>query len=519
MPAGAAFLETVIAADTSPRWLPLLLAPAALLAWIGLFYLVFRTASFARHLGARLNDWRRRHAHVEATIAAVADVDVKEVTDEKRATTKALPRRCHGGQFEDTAFLGLNGWAELGERAKSPGAWLPQGEEAALLEECCFTRCTFAEPLSGVRFRNCSFIRCKFHTELRSVELDECTFKSCSLSWSSLISCKLKFSQFTDNAFSATTFIRCDLYRASFFPPDNTFNDATFTLVSISRTSLDGTSGIDGGSFRPWAADKTLVPGPNVPDLGDIEARERRLRALAEAGRGRALIQEEREQYRDMLEHTGPLTRNIHPTLNGRLAEAAEVWRMLSGVFNDRGEYRDTARAYVHAKRLERRDANPLRKRYLVPPDAQAGEAEGRLGYDGHPEWPMGRLLRGLPGRSYRFAVLLLADALCGFGNAFGRILLWLAALTGLVGLVLKLGGGLRREEVIHTAGGDKVHLVGVNLFEAWEFAVGQLATSPAKEFTLQSTGWAVFAATETLVGVALVGLLGFVLANRIRFA
>jgi Pentapeptide repeats (9 copies) len=457
---------------------------------------------------------------VEATAATTASIAGKSVTKDGQARTTKLPRHCRGEQFVDTAILAINGLAEaeLDGRSENPGAWLPPDRHAALLEECDFTDCTFAQPLSGIRFRRCRFIRCKFHTELRGVELDACTFKGCNLSWSSFLSCKLKFSQFTDNTFSATVFVRCDLYRASFFAPDNTFSDATFTLVSISRTSLDGTSGIDGGSFLPRVADATLVPGPDVPDLDDQEARERRRMALVEAGDRPALVQEDLAEYRNMLEQTGHLTRNIHPTLNGRLAEAAGVWRMLSGVFNERGEYRDAARAYVSAKCLERSDANPLRKRYLLP-RGQASGSGTRLGHDGHPEWPVGRTLSRLPRRTIRFVVLLLADALCGFGDAYGRILIWLGGLTALLGLVLTLGDGLRWERVIRSTAGDKIHLARVDFLEAWEFALGQLATSPAKQFRLQSTGWALAASTETLLGLALVGLLGFVFANRIRFA
>jgi len=465
-----------------------------------------------------LRGWRARHVRVEATAATAASLVNKEVKKAARSTTAELPRHCEGESFEDTAILALDGWAELKAPGENPGAWLPWDTEVALLEECCFTDCTFAQPLSGVRFRRCRFVRCKFHTELRSVELDECTFKSCNLSWSSFVSCKLKFSQFIDNTFSATVFLRCDLYRASFFAPGNTFNDATFTLVSISRTSLDGTSGIDGDSFRPWVADTTLVPGPDVPDLDDRQARERRKRALAEAGHRPALVQEVAAEYRNMLEHTGPLTRSIYPTLNQRLAEAAEVWRMLSGLMNERGVFRDAARAYVFAKRLERKDANPVRKRYLLPRDDEVNDP-GALGSEGELEWPLARTPSGLVRRSYRFGTLLLAGALCGFGNAYGRILIWLGGLTVLLASLLKVGDGLRWERDVHTAAGTTVELVKVNLFEAWEFALGQLATTPPNGFRLQSTGWAVAASTETLLGVALVGLLGFVVANRIRFA
>ncbi len=517
----------MIAASSSPNWLPLVLAPVALLAWVGVFVAIAwieswarSLASRARGLAARVSALRDAYRRVEATTATVRTDTKKEVEKPARAHTIDLFREPPREEYRDTAFNGFDGWAELAEEQRNARGWLPPQAQAALIEGCEFVDCTFAEPLSGVRFHRCSFTHCKFHTELRSSEFDECKFTSCDLSWCSFQCCKLKFSQFTDCGFAASVFMRCDLYRTSFFEPASTFSEVRFALVSVTRASLGATSGIDGDSFSAQSADTSLVPGRDVPELNDQEAKHRRNLALAAVQRAPALIQEDLAEYSDMLVQTGSLTTALYPTLNQRLAEAGGVWRALAGLFEERGEFRDAARAYVRAKRLERRDTNPLRKRFLLP-KPPAHEPPRRPGLDGGPEWPLRRTPSQLGSRLGRYVRLLLADALCGFGDAWARILLWLAALSALLAALLTVFHGLRTERTVPGLPGHPAHVKEVTsgYFEAWEFAVGQLATSPAHEFKPHTIGWELAASVETLVGVALVGLLGFVIANRLRFA
>ncbi len=328
------------------------------------------------------------------------------------------------------------------------------------------------------------------------MEFYACEFVGCNATWSAFESCKIKFSKFTDNTFGCAVFLRCDLYRSSFVRPSSTFSEVSFALVSLNRVSLEGTTGINQRSFCPGTADLSLVPGPDVPNLDDREAKLRREQALAEACCHSPLIQEDELEYRRLLERTDGKTSSLELTMNGRFAEAASVWRMVSGVCTASGVYRDAGWAYVQAKRRERRGANPLRRKFF-----KSG---------GDDAWRSGRR----PDQLGAFVVLMLADALCGFGNAYGRIVLWLGGLSALLGGLLAGFGALTLAK--HTVGKPAPKAC---FLQCWEFAIGQLAASPPKAFVLTSAGWELAASVETLLGIALVGLFGFVVANRIRFA
>jgi hypothetical protein len=412
-------------------------------------------------------------------------------------------RDSSGTSFTNRKFAPFDGWAQLGLRGGTPdtGLWLPSGQQAALVQDCVFTHCVFDRLLTGVRFERCSFVRCHFHLDMRSVDLNMCTFKGCNLSWAAFESCKMKFLRCTDNTFNYSVLLGCDLYRSSFFAPSNTFSESVIALVSLTRASLEGVAGISRRTFRPAPADSPLPPGDDVPDLDPSDAIARREEALTRAHGRRPLIQEDRNEYRQLLVSTRGTTTKRESSLDRRYAEAAEVWRMMSSVLTTRGGYGDAGWAYVWAKRRERQDANPLRKRYLTRTDTYV--------------WQLERRPKQIAHSLGKYVLLLLADALCGFGNAFGRILVWIGGVTVLFACLLAFGGGLDVQEHVH----QHTHPPGATFFQSWEFATGQLATSPPKGFMLTATGWEVGAAIETLFGVALVGLFGFVVANRIRFA
>jgi hypothetical protein len=421
-------------------------------------------------------------------------------------TSIDLPLAADSETFTDSEIAPIDGWPTLGIATDERCArWLPEGRQAALLTNCTFVACTFHGLLTGVRFERCIFEGCRFHLDVRSSEFLECQFASGTMAWAVFSSCKMKFSRFTDNTFAGSIFLRCDLHRSTFSHPTNTFSDAIFALVSISTVSLSGTTGITRASFRPKRAERSLGPGPGAPGLDPQAARQRRDGALAKVDGHYPLIQEDEREYRLLLEQSGALTSNMYSTLERRRSEAADVWRLVSGTLTERGKYRDAAWAYVRAKRRERDDLNPLRKHYVTR-DGETWQ---------HQTLPLHSLHQLRP-----FGALLFADMLCGFGNFFGRVLALLVGLTAAFALALKLGHGLRMTKHVDVAGKVHSHDVVVTSFlRAWAFAFGQLVASPPKDFNPISIGWSVAAAGETLLGVALVGLFGFVVANRIRFA
>src|SRR6185503_3004757 len=132
-----------------------------------------------------------------------------------------------------------------------------------------------------------------------------------------------------------------DLYRID-FRPGNTFPDAELGLVSLSRGDLGGAGELRRCSFGPF--DQGDEPPRPVEDDGPgawtaaARAAVRELRPLV----GHALIQEDPAEYEALLRAT-ELNARFDDALGGRLAEAAENWRMLSAVWMAAGAYDDAA--------------------------------------------------------------------------------------------------------------------------------------------------------------------------------
>jgi hypothetical protein len=434
----------------------------------------------------------------ESAVAAVqpgaTSVGDRAAQPARQLKHRELPRDGAGETFVDCCFEGFDGLPESPFEISDapPVQWLGSLQPAALIADCVFERCHFRGPLSGVRFRRCAFVGCHFHLEVRSVEFDACRFESCHVAWASFEACKMKFSRCVDNTFDYAVFNRCDLYRAAFLAPRNTFSNALLSLVSLTRASLDQSAGISRASFDGADASDEAMPERGMECIDCDEAVARRRNAVRRA-RGRPpLIQEDEQEYQRLLASTLEKTLAMEPTLNGRLGEACEVWRAVSGSFTTNGNYRDAAWAYVLAKRRERRSCKPWRKRYV--------ERDGRWQLKRRPPRPVRE--------SGRYLALAAADLLCGFGNAVSRVLAALVALVLLFAAALSLGHGVAQRS------GRPVHFL-----QALQYAVGQLATSPPKTLALTGVWWEVGAGVETLLGVALVGLFGFVVANRLRFA
>jgi hypothetical protein len=156
-----------------------------------------------------------------------------------------------------------------------------------------------------------------------------------------------------------------------------------------------------------------------------------------------------------------------------RLRRAATIYRRLSGMWSDRGEYGYAGWAYVRARRLEREALRP-------------GGAHG---------WH----------RAGQWAFLVLADATSGFGERVRRVAITALLLVVVPGVVYAATGAIED-------GGRTTHDLGDGLL----FSLGQVTTTAPDRFSAPP-GVELAGAVQTLVGIVLLGLLGFVLGNRIR--
>lgn len=188
-----------------------------------------------------------------------------------------------------------------------------------------------------------------------------------------------------------------------------------------------------------------------------------------------ALVLEDEDAYREFLQPTigdRPPSDDVNAAVEHRLRDAVHLYRLLCGWWTERGKFPDANLAYVHCRRLEREAVGP---RY-----------------------------QGERFRPLMWLWLWLADLLCAFGTDLGRIVLWLLAVALLPGILYALFGG-----VSGTA----------NIGDDLLFSAGQLTGSSPARFAATSSLVEWVRVLQTLLGVGLLGLFGFVLGNKIRYS
>lgn len=381
--------------------------------------------------------------------------------------------------FADPPFEERSGWP----------AWHRNGTPLRELE---FERCRLPANLVGLGFADCKFRRCVFHGYIRSSEFVRCEFEDCRFDHSAIVSTKIKYCRFRRCTFSDAAIYRCDLYRAD-FRPGNTFPDAELGLVSLSRSDLGGAGELRRRSFGPF--DPAAEPPARGDEDDERETWTPAARAAVDELRplvGHAFIQEDPAEYEELLRQTH-LNARLDDALAGRLTEVAENYRMLSAGWMGAGAYDDAGWAYRASRRATRANLAPWRGSAV--PERQV---------------PLRSAEKG-PRRVAKWAALAVAGPLCGFGTRLRGIVAALVALVVGFAILLKLAAAV---EMVGRGGEG-----AASWFDAFRFSVGQLATVPPADLSLSGSGWSLAADLETLIGIALIGLFGFVLANLLRWS
>ncbi len=287
--------------------------------------------------------------------------------------------------------------------------------------------------LRGTSFRNSRLEECLF----AHADLTDADFRGCDI-----VRCDLRYAMFCRTTLGDATVVRSDFYRATLGQGTVMLN-TTLELVSL-------TTDLEGAQDLAWTT-------------------------FSARSRPPALVLEDEGAYREFLQPTKGdrlASYDIDAAIADRLLDAARIYRLLCGLWTERGEFRDAGAAYAHCRRLERQATGPF--------------------------------YRGRPFRPFTWLWLWFADLLCGFGQNLGRIIPWLVALALLPGVAYAIVGGV--------AG---AHGIGDDLL----FSASQLTASTPARFAATSPLLDWIRVVQTLLGVALLGLFGFVLGNKIRYS
>lgn len=279
-----------------------------------------------------------------------------------------------------------------------------------------------------------------------------------------------------------TTFERCDFTEAELERTDFrgcTLIDCDFRYTVFDRTQLTETTIRRGDFYRATFEKGTVMARSKLENVSLDSASLDGMTAVdwdsLRGGASPPLVQETEEEaeYRQFLEGTvrdRPPQDDIEKALSRRFRDAARVYRSLSGVFTTQGRYRDAGLAYAHSRRLERRAERADHQRRPIP--------------------------------SLQWLWLWVADLLCGFGESLGRVAAWLLVIALAPGLVYWPAGG------VDGAAGLLDHVL---------FSISQLAGATPDGLQAASNIVEWVGVIQTFLGIALLGLFGFILANKIR--
>jgi len=324
--------------------------------------------------------------------------------------------------------------------------------------------------LNGARF-NSKIARNHFGSVFKEVvfvntQLSDAYFRGCTFE-----RCDFRYTYVLRTSFQDCTFIDCDFYRA-YFDANNVFTNATFHRVSLDKAWLVGVTGLqyeqlgDNQLAQLSGADSYAAFLENTK--GDVQESDSRERAVADAE-----------------------------------IETADVFRALSGMWTEQGRLADAGRAYVRCKTLERRYYNPKRR-------WERSRDRKRRNKPLRPDDK--RWMR----QGWRWLGLWAARLIAKYGESMWLVAFWLAML-----IVVPAAGfsalGVEVEDKCADKGcHSEVHVEAHSFWTTLRYSFERLTDSVSGMHPATSLA-AIVGASEVFVGIALLGLLGFTIANRLR--
>ena len=187
----------------------------------------------------------------------------------------------------------------------------------------------------------------------------------------------------------------------------------------------------------------------------------------------------------------------------GHFTEAKDVFKTLKGYFEDAGDYEGTNWAYVREQMMEKLTRVPRELRWLYP------RWRGRF-EDAHCAPDFLDWLR-----------LEFGEKLANYGDSLLRPIFWLlavivlfAAIYWLGGMVTAMPGCSYAELRLHPRPGCAPTY---NFFNALLFSMGAMTTTDVGHARPYHSHMGFLMSLEALLGIALIGLIGFVLGNKLR--
>ncbi|MGC8532075.1 MAG: pentapeptide repeat-containing protein [Acidiphilium sp.] len=311
---------------------------------------------------------------------------------------------------------------------------------------------------NGQPIQNADFRAARFHkVAFRDAILDQCDFR---------------YAEFNETSFAGASLTDCDFYRAV-FRRNVVFERTRLHHCSLHRADLSGCD-------VEWES------------LGDNAIVQADPIAYAK------FLQRAATRIADPAERNGFLHRMAHYVAIAPV-EAAGIYRKLSALLAANGLYRDSAEAYVAAKRMQRRSLRPDQVRHIA-------RAEAVINKISPPSAAALRrkMIAALP----TYLELLIADALCRFGTSVRQVLL--SMLATIVGFAL-LYWATDAIAVLHSGSAHPA-----TLSQCFAFSLGKMLASVPDGFAI-GANFAILGQLETFISIGLIGLFGFVLGNYFR--
>jgi hypothetical protein len=208
--------------------------------------------------------------------------------------------------------------------------------------------------------------------------------------------------------------------------------------------------------------------------------------------------------YEYFLDSEGKST--IWEETEGRFSEAVDVYKSLKGFYEDAGDYEAGNWAYVREQTMKKMMFAPRPVRWMYPAWRSAKAIEA--GSHCRPNLT-------------RWVGLEIADQLAGYGLSLVRPLLWVLLLILVFASVYAAGGMLTSIPGCAYADLTESWRAGCaptyNYLDALRFSLGAITTMQVGQVQPYISGVELLTSLEALMGIALTGLFGFILGNKLR--